>query len=328
MSELFDAGLLQKCGVFASTGGRRAQVIACNRLAKIAIGLELFKEDVNIVAVDLYGQALKESSLSLEFSNTTAYFEQLGHWVNDFVKNSGYPKESFLGIGISLQGLVSTDGERIVFAEILHCTGTEKESFQKYMDLPCRLIHDTQAAALAEMWCNPEIEDAVYLALNRNFGGTIIQYKTAPMGREYYDGTIEHMCLDPHGPTCYCGKKGCVETFCSADSLKAKVQQHLPDFFARLHQNDPDAIRQWNDYLKDLAIAIDNIRMIADYDFIIGGHLTQFIDEKDLAPLASYVNERYPFEPSEFRCHFSKTQGKAACIGAALVLIERFLESI
>ena len=328
LSTLIDTGLVEKRGEYESTGGRKAQMIHCNATARLAIGVELLKEQVQIVALDLYGTILKEDSFELRFANHEPYYQQLGQWINAFVHALDYPAEGILGICISIQGLVSPDGETITFSEILHCTGTRRETFQKYIELPCHLIHDTEAAALAEIWSNPDIGNAIYLALNRNFGGAMILDNHVLHGRELSGGIIEHMCLSPNGPVCYCGKQGCIETYCSADSLKNAASMELPEFFRRVHSGDPRCSKIWRNYLRYLAIAIDNIRMIADFDFILGGFLIRFMDENDVALLTKYVKEQCAFDSPGFSFRISQNGSKSAKVGAALTLVEQFLDSV
>lgn len=262
------------------------------------------------------------------FINSDAYFQCLGQWINDFSDRLPYPKESLLGVCIAIQGLVSSDGETITYAEILHCTGTKREAFQKYIALPCWLVHDTEAMALAEIWANPEMENFVYLVLNRNFGGILILNSQILGGKELSSGIIEHMCLSPDGPTCYCGKRGCLETFCSADSLKNVAQMELPEFFQCVHMGEHRCTKLWHNYLRYLAVAVDNIRMVVDCDFILGGYLTQFINEEDVNLLTQYVKEQCAFKTPDFTFQVSQSRGKAAKIGAALTLIEKFIESM
>lgn len=328
LAALLEIGLVEKRGEYESTGGRKAQMIHCNAKARIAVGIELLKESAQIVALDLYGTILAEGRLPVRFSDTESYYQQLGTWANQFAHSLDFPMENILGVGISLQGLVSPDGETITFAEILHCTGAKRENYQKYMELPCCLIHDTEASALAELWRNPDIGNAVYLALNRNFGGALILNHQILRGRELSGGIIEHMCLSSDGPTCYCGKQGCVETYCSADSLKNAAHMELPDFFQRVHSGDPRCCKLWRNYLRHLAVAIDNIRMITDFDFILGGFLIQFMNDDDVALLTKYVREQCAFDSTAFTFRISRNGEKSAEIGAGIHLIEKFLKSI
>lgn len=328
VSALMEQSLVEKRGEYQSTGGRKAQMIHCNATARIAVGIQILKERAQIVAVDLYGEILAESDLPLPFSNREPYYQQLGSWTNQFTHDLPYPRENILGVGIAFQGLVSPDGETIVFSEILHCTGTKRDVYQKYIDLPCYLIHDTEAAALAEIWANSGLHNAVYLSLNRNFGGAVIQNRQILHGSGPISSVIEHMCLSPDGPICYCGKQGCIETYCSVDSLEATAHMELDQFFQRVHSGDPRCLKIWRHYLHYLAIAVDNIRMIVDYDFILSGFLVQFIDQSDVEQLTRYVKERCSFNMPAFSISIGRCGHKAATLGAAILLIEQFLSEI
>ncbi|HZH62445.1 MAG TPA: ROK family protein [Metabacillus sp.] len=50
-----------------------------------------------------------------------------------------------------------------------------------------------------------DIGDAVYLSIGMHLGGAIIINNQIEMGKEGHSGTVEHMTIDPNGPSCYCG---------------------------------------------------------------------------------------------------------------------------
>src|SRR5690554_251102 len=279
VSTFMEQGLVVNSGVYSSTGGRKAQMFACNEKARIAIGVEVLKEQAQIVAIDLYAAILQEATLEVPFQNNDEYYRTLGAWINNFVDSLPFDKSFTLGVGIALQGLISFDGETVSYSEILNATGVTRNTFQQYIDLPCVLIHDTEAAALSEVWKRKDLSNAIYLALNRNFGGTLILNGHVQNTRDISSGCIEHMCINPNGELCYCGKQGCVETFCSANSLKNAAQIELDEFFSRVHSGDARSSKIWRNYLRYLAITIDNIRMIVDGEFILGGYLMQYIND-------------------------------------------------
>ncbi len=328
LNAFMEQDFVRSCGEYESTGGRKAQIFGFNYLARIAIGVEVLKEGIQVVAVDLHGSILKEDFWQIKFENNDTYYRRLGEMVNQFTDSLNYPQAQNLGICITIQGLVSADGETITFSEILNCTGVNRNTYQQYLNLPCRLIHDTEAAALAESWQRPDIENAVYLSLNRNFGGILIINGHVFSGRDLNSGIIEHLCLDPNGPLCYCGKQGCVETYCSANGLKNAAQMELPLFFSRVHNGDPRCCKIWRNYLRNLALTIDNIRMIVDCDFILGGFLLQYMNEDDIARLIRYVKEQCAFDSPHFTLKLSRHGSKSAPLGAAISLIEQFFQQL
>src|SRR5664280_1072270 len=53
-------------------------------------------------------------------------------------------------------------------------------------------------------------------------GGGIVYKGEVFTGAQAISGEWGHMSIDPHGPACYCGKRGCVETFISGGGLEAR----------------------------------------------------------------------------------------------------------
>lgn len=328
ISLLEERGLVAKSGSQKSTGGRRAQMYTCCALARYAIGVELLKESLHIVAIDIYGTILAEDAADIAFSPDDAYFQKFGGFVNRFAHSLPYNPADCLGVAVSIQGIISDDGETVAYGEILHCTGMRLDKLQKFVELPCVMFHDTEASAFAEVWHVTDIRNAVYLALNRNFGGTMIINGFVQKSRELSSGTIEHMCLDPSGPFCYCGRRGCAEAFCSADRLKTLAGCSLPEFFTALHRKEKKARDVWKDYVSSLALVINNVRMVVDCDFIIGGYLAQFMDDSDFEDLRAQVEKTQFPGGKAFMMRQSRWGEKAPEVGAAMVLIDTFLASI
>lgn len=328
INHFINRGLMGSCGENKSTGGRRAKVFCCNALAKVALGVEILRESARIVACDMYGNILQEGHFELPFSTATEYFEALGQWVNTFVADLPYSEKQILGICIAVQGLVSLDGERVSYAEILRATGISRDVFQQHINLQCTLIHDTEAAALAESWLREDFTNAVYIALNRNFGGVLLFNGKVQNDSELNSGVIEHLCLDPNGGICYCGKRGCVETFCSANSLKEQAQMPIAEFFDKVHSGDSKCLQIWRRFLKYLALTIDNIRMIFDAQLILGGYLLQFMVESDIELLQKYIEDTCSFNTPPYEVSTSTFGDRSPMVGAALSLIEKYIATL
>lgn len=225
-----DADLIVNGGLFESTGGRKAQIIQFNQRARAAVGMELLKDQVRIVAVDLYGSVLQEVCYPCLLTFDQQCMSQLGDSVNRFIESLPVPTKDILGVKIALQGLISPNGTAVTYSKIYPCGDLVIEMFQRYIHCPCSLIHDTEASAFAELWFYPELQDAVILMLNRYFGGALTLNRKVYQGREFFSGTLEHICMDPNGPECYCGRRGCLETFSSAYALERQAGRALPRF--------------------------------------------------------------------------------------------------
>lgn len=325
LKELEALELVTRQGHFDSTGGRKAQVYHFQADARLAIGVLLLKECYHIVATDLYGTTLRSLTVPVSFSRDAGYLQQFGAQINRFARELTDRPEQILGVAIAVQGLVSPDGSQIFYGVVTNCTGLTREDIQSYIDYPCCLIHDAEATAIGELWMQKDLKDAVLFSLARNFNGLIVT------GGEIYhgqmlNGTIEHMRLYPGGRPCYCGKRGCIEAYCSSDSLLRDAGEPLHTFFRALRAGGTEQEAIWDRYLRNLAIAMNNVRMLVDLEFVLCGYLLQFMDESDFCRLARYTKEECSFDLPEIRIRRSAFFEDGAACGAAIFLVKQFMD--
>lgn len=318
--------LIMKNGYLESTGGRKANVIMINPTAKIAIGLEILKNSIEVVATDLYGVVIHSRKIDMLFHNEDTYYKTLSHHVNRFIRSLDFPAEYIIGVGIVLQGLISSDGTLVTYGEILDCTGLSVDQFSKYIPYPCSMIHDAEAAATDELWNCPHISDAIFFHIRTNLSGAIIIGGKFLKGRELKTGVFEHMTIVQDGKPCYCGKNGCVDTYCSLNGL-LNEHETLDSFFLKLHNENEPVVKRWKTYLKYLSIAIDNLHMLMDCDIILGGTLAPYLEHSDLDALHYYVRQQSAFPTKRKFIRISERAGMPVATGAALPFIMQFLDT-
>lgn len=223
-------GLIDRTGYLDSTGGRKAQAIRIVSDFRLSIGIGLLKNMFHITAIDLYGNAVCTESIPLSYSNSASYYEQVTDKIKEFIAKNQYEEEKILGISIATQGITSPDNTTVTYGNIMNNTGMNLENFSGYLSYPCHLEHDSKSAASLELWNHPELDSAVVFLLNRNMGGAVITNRQIHQGSSMHSGAIEHMCINPDGPLCYCGSRGCLETYCSANSLEHSAGMPVKDF--------------------------------------------------------------------------------------------------
>lgn len=144
-----------------------------------------------------------------------------------------------------------------------------------------------------------------------------------------HSGTIEHMCIDPEGPLCYCGNHGCLETYCSANSLEQVSGMSIKEFFPLLREKkSPQLTQIWEDYLNHLAFAMKNLNLIIDAPIIISGYLAPYFTEDDTDHLLRQINSMTPFELEEEQILVGTHGQYTPAIGAALFYVEEFIQSV
>lgn len=322
-------GLIEKNGYFESTGGRKANAIQIVSDFRISIGIGILKNMFHITAVDLYGNALYTNTIPFPYSNTSDYYKQVTDKIKEFIATNQYDEEKILGVSIATQGITSPDHSTVLYGNIMNNTGMILEDFSRYLPYPCYLEHDSKSAAFLELWKHPELDSAVVFLLNRNLGGAIITNHQIHQGSSMHSGTIEHICINPDGPLCYCGNRGCLETYCSANALEQAAGMNIKDFFSLLREKkSPQLTQIWKDYLHHLAFAMKNINLIIDAPIIISGYLAPYFLEDDIAYLTKHINVSSPFALNKEHIFVGTNGQYTPAIGAALFYVNQFIHAI
>lgn len=326
LNELENDSLISRDGYFESTGGRKAQIIKIVEDFRISIGLGILKDMFHIVAVNLYGDAIATETIELPYESSDAYYSALAANVELFIQKNHYDPEKIEGISIATQGVISPDGNVVTYGDIMGNANMQLSDFSSRLPYPCHLEHDSKAAADLELWNHPQFDSALIFLLNPNLGGAIITGHEVHQGDHMRSGLIEHICIDPNGPKCYCGNHGCLETYCSANALKAASGMPVKEFFNLLHQTHALNLTQiWRDYLDHFAFAIRNLNLVIDSPVIISGYLAPYFQEADMQYLLSKINESSLFQMDESQLLVGNHGQYTPAIGAALYYIKEFL---
>lgn len=325
IKELAEAGLVEEQGTLASTGGRRAKTISVVRNARYALGADITANHISLVLLDLSGSITAQTRIAKPYADETEYYQFFGTLVSSFIADHRVPAEKLLGIGVSLPGNIDVDHDLITQSHVLHVYQINLQKFRQF--LPCDAIfcNDANAAGLAEL---NYIEDtAVLLSLGYTVGGAIFVHRQLYFGELYKGGEFGHMILIPDGKTCYCGKNGCVDAYCSSKVLSDLAEGSLPLFFERLEQQEEACTEAWDAYLRYLAIAVTNLRSAFDCPIILGGDVGGYLEPylPRLKRLAARYNTFDPNSDYLSLCHSPK---ESFALGAGLQFIEAFYDTV
>lgn len=318
--------LIHKNGSFESTGGRKADALEIVSDARLSIGVALLKDFVYIVATNLYGEVIVSKKMACQFEHCKNYYSNLGYKVNFFIEE--HDLRNILGVSIATQGIVSNCGEYVTYGKLLNNYKMKLSDFTQYIHYPCRLEHDAKAAGNLELWQNKQVTDGVVILLNHNLGGAIITNSQIQTGVNMKSGIIEHLSLNFDGMLCYCGKRGCLETYCSAENLEKASQMSIAEFFDLLEKGNTACSYIWEDYLRYLAMAIRNISVIVDGHYILSGHIASYIKPKHIEVLVHHIKQLTPFDFEVDNIILGYTGEFTQAIGASLHYIKEFLANV
>ncbi len=94
--------------------------------------------------------------------------------------------------------------------------------FSDRLKVKAILTNDANAAALGEMIFGgaKEMKDFIFITLGTGLGSGIVVNGEIVYGHDSFAGELGHVIIFPDGRTCGCGRKGCLETYCSATGIK------------------------------------------------------------------------------------------------------------
>jgi glucokinase len=98
---------------------------------------------------------------------------------------------------------------------------------EERLGVPASLENDASAAALGEhvYGAGRECRHLIYITVSTGIGGGLIIDGRLYRGATGVAGEIGHMTIDPEGPLCGCGKRGCLEAFASGTAIAARGEE-------------------------------------------------------------------------------------------------------
>lgn len=238
----------------------------------------------------------------------------------------GYPGILPLAAGLLVPGLVDDEAGIGVFAENLGWHDAPfRERLEEALGIPVSFSHDVRGAGEAEyrLGAAAAYRDVVVLVIGTGIAGAIFID-----GRLYvaggYAGELGHSIVEPGGPLCACGGRGCLEAIASAGAIARTYERATGrtvdgarEVLRLAEQGDPLARGIWDRALDALALALSHtVALLAPEAIVIGGGLSQAGDAL-FEPLTARLDTLLTFHRRPALLPASIGQN-AGLIGAAL----------
>ncbi len=220
--ELVAIGLVRELDPVASSGpGRPAVPLLPARGTFVALGLEVNVSRMAVRAVDLAGQVLAERIVVDDFSSSDApaVLGRLADLLEPIAAIGAVGSARLVGAALALPGLVR-DNTLLRAPNLGWSDIRPAEVLAPVLDrLGAGLVVENEAdlAALTTARVRPgapgEHRDFIYLSGENGVGAGIVRNSEVWLGANGFAGEIGHIQVDPKGPECGCGNRGCLERF-------------------------------------------------------------------------------------------------------------------
>jgi len=160
-----------------------------------------------------------------------------------------------------------------------------KADLEKLLGRKVEIQNDANCFAMAEaLLGSGKGKKLVFgVIMGTGCGGGIVYKGEVFTGPQAIAGEWGHMCIDPSGPLCYCGQRGCTETFISGGGLENRyaekygVRRSLKEVEAAYFNREPEALEFMQMFFDHFGRALANLIDILDPDIVvIGGGVSNF----------------------------------------------------
>nr|WP_050816516.1 ROK family glucokinase [Brevibacillus laterosporus] len=200
----------------------------CSLTKRMIVGVDIGGTTIKIALLNPNGEIITKTQIPTPVSEgEDAIIGQMTNTIDQLMAEQGFTKEEAYGIGIGVPGPVDTDTGFVYEAVNLGIKDTAlKAKTEALTGLPTYVENDANAAALGEMWrgAGQGTDNLVAITLGTGIGGGIIIDGKIVHGVKGVGGEIGHVTVNPDGPLCNCGKKGCMERYGSATAIIVGIE--------------------------------------------------------------------------------------------------------
>ena len=198
---------------------------------KYGFGVDLGGTTVKIVFFTQEGELLFKWEIPTNIENNgSGILPDIAASLGSFMAEKGVAREDILGIGIGVPGAVTGDGVVHICDNLGWGVVNVQEELGGLTGFRVVAGNDATVAALGECWKGggQGCRNMVMITLGTGVGGGMVVGGNVLMGAHGAGGEIGHMVLNrAETESCGCGKKGCVEQYCSATGIVRLMKKHL-----------------------------------------------------------------------------------------------------
>lgn len=241
VGRLRDKGLILEEQGQSSKRGKKPVILRINPLGQFVVGVEINPSSVYIGLFDFNCELLESVKTALGEDHCPDHVTGILEMdIRGLLSKHNVTEDKVLGIGVALSGTVTNDG-LVTMASPLGWKGVKLgEILAKKLTAPVS-VYTTRVRLLAEDYLqddalekdsgdgkgldpsSPAYRNVLYLNVGNGVGGNIIMDGHLIQGATNRSAELGHVVIDPDGPLCGCGHKGCLEAYVSGPAIAKRI---------------------------------------------------------------------------------------------------------
>lgn len=226
---LLGEGLIVEAGRTIKGPGKPRTTLALNAGSRLAVGVHLDPAVMTFVLLDLAGNVVQHSTRRTPENDPRRIVQAMAGAIDDLLDRSGVDRDLVAGVGVATPGPL--DAARGTVIDPPKLTSWHRVPLRAALaeatGMPVTLEKDTTAAAVAELWTGDDPPDASFLFvyLGMGIGTALVLDGDVVRGSSHNAGEVGHIIVDPSGPVCACGQRGCVEVVCTPQAIVERAER-------------------------------------------------------------------------------------------------------
>ena len=150
--------------------------------------------------------------------------------VEEMIRESGIDRKELNAIASCAPGVIDQENGIVLFTPNLPWKDYDiAGAMQKKLGVPFRVGNDVNLGVLGEYHFGAArgYKNIVGLFVGTGMGGGLVLNGQLYTGHLFKAAEYGHMILDPEGPLCNCGQRGCLEAFSSKQGMSAYIRQQV-----------------------------------------------------------------------------------------------------
>lgn len=229
VARLREKGLVMETRGHSSSRGPKPVFIELNPDSRYVIGIEINPSFLYIGLFNFAGQCRDKIRVSLGTDHSLEHvLDLLSVNVHGLLGRNAVADEKVLGAGITLGGSILPDGCVALSSSLGWKDVHLKDRLQPFFTFPVA-VYSNRVRLLSEFSLNPDLESQSILYFNvaTGVGSTVYMNGKLVFGATGRYGENGHIVIDPAGPVCGCGHKGCLEALISGRALVDKIARDI-----------------------------------------------------------------------------------------------------
>jgi N-acetylglucosamine repressor len=290
-AKLISQGLILEKSAGDSSGGRPPILLVINPKGAYVVGIKLTETHAICALTDLEALILAKSSMPLSGHDPAQVVDELAHMVTSFIREQRIAKKQLLGVGIGLAGIIDAENGILRQSPISGWSNVPlRDMLQSKLHIPVYIENDVNTLTLTERWFGPGqgVDHFLTVTVGRGVGLGIVANGQFYRGQTGGAGEFGHTTINPDGPLCDCGKRGCLEAYVGDPGLIRSAQEaaasgklsatirNVDDLLLMAKNGDPCAIQIFDQAGRILGIGVANlINLFNPKKIIISGEGTR-----------------------------------------------------